>query len=1041
MSCSVNTAMHQQSKSLRWLTFVSGLALGQGSAFAAPNTVSVHKDDNGYQLHIDGTATMLLGMNWGYVPIGTNYAYNLWAEDEAFIKAVLDREMSLLKAMGVNSIRQYSGIPPHWVTYIYQNYGISTMINHTAGRYGLNIDGTWVPNTNYMDPKTRAVIKSEVLDVINTYKDTEGVVLWLLGNENNYGLHWSSFEIEALPEDEQNNERASYLYSLYGELVDDIHAQDPNHPVAIANGDLQYIDLIAKHVPNLDILGSNVYRGESARDFFQEIEDTLQIPALFTEFGADAYDANLGQEDHLSQAYYLQQQWKEIYLQSHGKSKVGNAIGGYTFQWADGWWKYKQEVNLEIHDPNASWPNAGYPSDYVEGQFNMNEEWFGICAKGFPDDNGHFELYPRAAYYLLKDAYTLSPYDEATTSEAIEAHFSRLNPWDYDTVYKSHLAVSKTQELSKARVSQLRLEMTTVAAGDSAASSPSFDHMESFYIDFLATPKDNLRGEISFNVLGNVPSNRIDDLYYESRGTPVTFTDVDGETVIMEDINRLAVYRSSFSWEHELFTLEGYYREGHYHWSHEGDFFNFYREANYGPNIDIYNAAVPIGVEVSGKKNLSAWKFAAGPQVYWGANPTALVKYYRSFGKVTLGALHQEDVSAQTTITTLNAIPEQVIRRTSAYLSRGFGPISMELGGIWSGANKVGQSFLYTQESQDVGYADSGLDVLEDEIYWLDALGTKARLIGKHGPLQWYSQGGYQGLVADGGPEQDQRFTGWTLRNSGRGNHWHGSGGFALNVKRFQIAPHFLYQKPLVGPLEPNPSSLNSNIFQPAIQPRNIFKDPFLVLDNREQISGEILLVYDPTPGTWMWYWDNDIREDAPFAASLNIAYQKFLTTTDAQIGFNEYGVFVFPSAPPAADLWTIQSRLLFTNSGGSRLIANLYGGTNQSTGSDPRLVQRYGGQFRLWHKKASADVQIKINDWGPYDYHRAFNLTFPLQVISDFSYGMANPRFGEFFPKLGIYSKYRLMDEFSPDTISHPNLPNDWGFEYEVGSYVHFGI
>ena len=159
------------------------------------------------------------------------------------------------------------------------------------------------------------------------------------------------------------------------------------------------------------------------------------------------------------------------------------------------------------------------------------------------------------------------------------------------------------------------------------------------------------------------------------------------------------------------------------------------------------------------------------------------------------------------------------------------------------------------------------------------------------------------------------------------------------------------------------------------------------------------------------------------------------------QIGFNEYGVFVFPSAPPAADLWTIQSRLLFTNSGGSRLIANLYGGTNQSTGSDPRLVQRYGGQFRLWHKKASADVQIKINDWGPYDYHRAFNLTFPLQVISDFSYGMANPRFGEFFPKLGIYSKYRLMDEFSPDTISHPDLPNDWGFEYEVGSYVHFGI
>ena len=32
-----------------------------------------------------------------------------------------------------------------------------------------------------------------------------------------------------------------------------------------------------------------------------------------------------------------------------------------------------------------------------------------------------------------------------------------------------------------------------------------------------------------------------------------------------------------------------------------------------------------------------------------------------------------------------------------------------------------------------------------------------------------------------------------------------------------------------------------------------------------------------------------------------------------------------------------------------------------------------------MWHK-AYADVQVKVNDWGPFDYHRAFNLTFPLR-------------------------------------------------------------
>ncbi|MGC6507598.1 MAG: hypothetical protein ACON4U_04235 [Myxococcota bacterium] len=1009
------------------------------TSHAKPNVVTVQKDENGHQILIDGEATMLLGMNWGYIPIGQNYSYDFWGQPEDFIQTALDREMSLLRDMGVNTVRQYAVIPPKWVTYIYQKYGITTMINHTAGRYGLEIDGTWVPVTNYQDPKTRALIKSQFRTVVQTYKDTEGVVLWLIGNENNYGLHWDSFEIAALPKDEAAAARASYLYSLYGEIVDEIHAADPNHPVAIANGDLQYIDLIATHIPNLDILGSNVYRGESARDFFQKIDDKLGIPALFTEFGADAYNAKLGREDHLSQAYYLQQQWKEIYLQSHGKGLVGNAIGGYTFQWSDGWWKYRQEENLDIHDPNASWPNGGYPIDYVEGQFNMNEEWFGICAKGFPDDFGHFELYPRAAYYLLKDAYTLDPYTEGLTQAQIMAHFDALSPYNYDRIYKSHLAVAKAEENAKGNIADLRIEMTTIASGNSLQGNPGFDHMESFYVDFLAQPTDAMRAEVSFNILGHVPENRIDRLFYEARGERYQTVDIDGEEVTIADPNRLAVYRSNFTYEHALFNLTGYFREGHFHWASEGDFFNFYREAYYGPNPDIYNANVPIGIEVEGKGKLSSFKMAAGPQIYWGANPTAILKYYKPVGRWNIGALHQEDFAAQDTITTLNAVPEQLLRRSSVYATRASGPFTFEVGGLLSGLNKVGRSFEYTQDSQSSGYADSGKDLLTDEIYWFDALGGKSRIVGMHGPFMWYAQGGYQGLVADGGPEQDQRFTGWTLRNSGRGNHWHTASGFALNVKSVQIAPNVLVQKPLVGPLDPTQAKLDGVHYQPAIQPRNIFDDPFLVLDNREMVGAEILLVYDPTPATWMWYWDNDIKEDAPFSASLDVSYQKFTTTTDANIGFNEYGVFVFPSAPPPADIWTATSRIILTNEGGSRMIANLYGGNAQSTGSDSRMIQRYGGQLRMWHKKAYADLQVKVNDWGPFDYHRAFNLTFPLQLIGDFSYAMRKPRFGEFFPRIGTYAKYRSLDKYSEPLI--PLTITEQGFEYEVGTYVHFGL
>jgi len=48
--------------------------------------------------------------------------------------------------------------------------------------------------------------------------------------------------------------------------------------VAIANGDLQYIDLIAEECKGLDILGTNVYRGISARDLFQVVKDKLGSP-------------------------------------------------------------------------------------------------------------------------------------------------------------------------------------------------------------------------------------------------------------------------------------------------------------------------------------------------------------------------------------------------------------------------------------------------------------------------------------------------------------------------------------------------------------------------------------------------------------------------------------------------------------------------------------------------------------------------------------------------------------------------------------------
>lgn len=389
--------------------------------------VRVIESDSGFQLTVDGKPFFVMGMNWDYFPVGTNYAYSLWSEPDDVIEEALEREMSMMREMGVNAIRQYVGVPPRWVDYIYEEYGIYTVLNHPLGRYGVSVNGEWMANTDYSNPDVREVIISEVTEMVQAFKDTPGILMWLLGNENNYGLVWTSAETENLPEEEQDIARATPLYTLFGEAAERIKEIDTLRPVAMANGDLGYLDLIARYSQAIDIFGTNSYRGATFTDLFDRVRAEFDRPVFFTEFGVDAYNSLEEREDQLNQARYLVGNWKDIYQNAAGMKGADNAIGGLTFQWSDGWWKYGQETGLDMHDTVASWHNEGYPHDYVEGQNNMSEEWFGVVAKGPTDDRQQFPLLPRAAYFTLQHVHKLDPYEQGASPESVASHFSLID--------------------------------------------------------------------------------------------------------------------------------------------------------------------------------------------------------------------------------------------------------------------------------------------------------------------------------------------------------------------------------------------------------------------------------------------------------------------------------------------------------------------------------------------------------------------------------------------------------------------------------------
>jgi hypothetical protein len=1023
---------------------------------AQADKVTLEKNNEGTRLVVNGNDFIINGMNWDYFPIGSNFSYSLWNQPESVIKQALDNEMSLLKNMGVNTIRVYSGMPKKWIEYIYTNYGIYTMLNHTFGRYGLTIDGTWVVNTEYSNAKTRALLLKEVKELAAEYKDTKGLLLFLLGNENNYGLFWDGAETENIPiGDRKSTKRAEAMYSLFNDAVVAMKSIDKSHPIAICNGDLLFLDLIAKECPDVDILGVNAYRGISFGDVFERVKKEYGKPMLFSEFGSDSFNALTNEEDQNAQANILKGNWKEIYENAAGFGKAGNSLGGFTFQFSDGWWKYGQTKNLDIHDTNASWSNGGYAFDYSKGENNMNEEWFGICAKGPTNQNGNYQLYPRAAYYILKQAHEFNPYTNGKTLNDLNNHFDKIQIMDASLKARGDKAALDSQKNGKIRLSRLSAEISTFSTGGSLITTPKeadpntttypnklgFDNMQSFFLGVEGNPTSNMTANVEFNVLGNVALNPIDEIFYENRGRPVAVTGPDG-TVTLEDNNRVQVYRASYKWDDKLFKLDGFYRTGHYHWGYEGDFFGLYPEANYGPNLDIYSGKAPYGLEMEGKKMFKGFKLAMGPELWWGANPAVLLKYSKTFGKFDFTGIFHEDLTQRTTSQTSYAIPQPKTRRFTLHLNRKFGKFGIDLGGIWAGQPLNGREY------QVVRGEGANQQVYINKIESKDNLGGKMKITYTGGTVNWYAQAAAQGLVAGGGADLTQTFTGWRLKDSGSGNQYNFLTGLTYTIGKLQIAPNFLWQKPLEGPI-------TTSVPAPG-RPRNIVDDPFVVRANREQVASEILFTYDPTPGTWMYDWDNDKSEDSKFAVSAGFVFRHLPTSQDAAIGFlADRTTFAFNGAPPAKDLWETNARIVSKMNSDFGFIATIYGGPAQANGSDGRTIDRFGLDLKMIYKKVKLTSFVKMNDWGPYDYHRDFNLTYPVQLMADISFGIGK-RDWYILPNtsIGIRGTWRTLDQYSPRYNPTQILdvtgalvpdPTAIGFsngrEWEIKTYININI
>lgn len=380
-----------------------------------PERISVADlGDGNYELSVGGRPYFIKGVCYIPTPIGKGYDYDLWGDQTK----PWETDAGLMKQMGLNTVRFYfhaknADQGRDVIRTFYKKFGIRSAMGHYLNFWDY-------PPPNYGLPEVRARITEDVRKMVRDYKDEPGILLWILGNENNYSFDrninpWSTEEINSIPDPmEQRIAKARIYYKFINDLAKEIKRIDPDHPVVMGNGELASIEIAKDLCPDVDILGGIIYTGKSFGSFWKRAKRLLGKPVIMIEFGCDRFNAHTAKEDEDHQALFLKTQWEEIEAnrargsprgEAAGKGE-GNSLGGFVFEWTDEWWKHNEQypADWKVHNTESTWSNGSYYFD-AEADHNMNEEWWGIVGLTTEGAGIIDKRIPKKSYYMLRELW------------------------------------------------------------------------------------------------------------------------------------------------------------------------------------------------------------------------------------------------------------------------------------------------------------------------------------------------------------------------------------------------------------------------------------------------------------------------------------------------------------------------------------------------------------------------------------------------------------------------------------------------------------
>ena len=398
--------------------------------------VQLKKYENGHwQLFVDGKPFQIKGITYSVTPVGLSPDRGTWVVykdwqlldtnkngiHDGLFEAYVDKngngvrdtdepvvgDAKLLKDLGVNTLRTYHHVfDKELFRRLHKEDGFYILCGDLLGGYTVGSGALWTNGTDYTDPKQQQTMLDSVRAMVEDLKGEPYILMWVLGNENIYGVGNNS---PGHPE---------AFYEMVNRAAKLIHQLDPSRPVALANGDLLDLNIIQEKCPDVDVMGANAYRGEQGfgRHFFSAVRSMLDKPVLITEYGCSAYaEGYTPEEAENYQAMYLANNWEDLEANMAGRG-VGNALGGVLFEFIDEWWKANTDLPLSVQVEKGGWytkrsatyknlqpenhdtvPQFGFP--FLDGW--SYEEWYGLVSQGSGKDNP-FARILRPAYFEMQ---------------------------------------------------------------------------------------------------------------------------------------------------------------------------------------------------------------------------------------------------------------------------------------------------------------------------------------------------------------------------------------------------------------------------------------------------------------------------------------------------------------------------------------------------------------------------------------------------------------------------------------------------------------